>query len=651
MLQDNDLQNFLEALKASDTPAVVPAQPSSTLRNADGIFPSEIWRLACSLQIAASAGDAPQLASHAAQIILDDIKGLQHCAPLSDLSRWVQAIAWARTQPPLTNPATVTVPPGRIREVIVGNACRRLRDRGYSITIGAHGPQVDISSRRQIVQSAENLVNLLGGLDTANQVIGFLNNAKLHHDGIWLFGETSLGFGAKQPMPPVGWLFSLGLRHLNCQGRAKKPAVAWKSLVELATDFAAVHDCQRYSQFEGLNLHATQIHRALADSILWREFFSLPQMPPKALRQVLDVLEGILTHEDEAKLGFAARPFFKELAKLLELSVDDRLTSHPRTALAQTLPLLHRLTGGARTVNIDYGDPLAMNARTQDGTLLFACGKDHVITLPRALLASAACQLIFTQIWEKLGKRAEDITKETLEHTIINACQSKAATVLGNKKYLVRKSRYEIDAATRDQDRIVLIETKGKSLTSQSRSGDIFSFFNDYSESFLRMLSQLVRHEVHLRHGLTPLTAAGEKVDDLRPMKVAVSPLSYGPISDKLLSSSLLRSFIGAKLNLITPNDKNQKIMDKLHERINRILQNTSLVAPQRNGVPDLTPYFIDVFWLDIGQLLYILDRANTVWDAFAPLKHITFNSRDFWTELANADRGELTKDKWKPAG
>jgi hypothetical protein len=71
-------------------------------------------------------------------------------------------------------------------------------------------------------------------------------------------------------MIPVGWLFSLALRHLGRPGRARKPEVAWKSLVNLAIDFAAAHDCQRYNQFEDLDLHASQFERMLANSTLWR---------------------------------------------------------------------------------------------------------------------------------------------------------------------------------------------------------------------------------------------------------------------------------------------------------------------------------------------------------------------------------------------
>ena len=35
--------------------------------------------------------------------------------------------------------------------------------------------------------------------------------------------------------------------------------------------------------------------------------------------------------------------------------------------------------------------------------------------------------------------------------------------------------------------------------------------------------------------------------------------------------------------------------------------------------------------------------------DAVSGLRHITFSTRDFWTEAAIADRQTLTKDKWYP--
>src|SRR6202040_1617892 len=118
----------------------------------------------------------------------------------------------------------------------VGAACLRLRKQGYKVEVGAYGVHVAEASRREIVGKAEGLVALLGGLETATQVLSYLRDAHFSHDGMWLFGEVGLDLHAqKRAMIPVGWLFSLGLRYLGRPITARKPAVAWKSLVELAT--------------------------------------------------------------------------------------------------------------------------------------------------------------------------------------------------------------------------------------------------------------------------------------------------------------------------------------------------------------------------------------------------------------------------------
>lgn len=650
MLQDKDLVAFLEAWKGSDHQPL-PSSLPDVLERADGLYAAEVWRLGCSLQIAATLGDAPQEAVDAAKLISREIGDLR-CAPINEHHLWTTAIAWARARLNSAGTSPRDLHAGREREEVVGTACLRLRKQGYTVEVGAYGPRVAETSRRDIVAKAEILIRLLGGIDVTGQVLAFLKDTKSFHDGIWLFGERGLNiYDAKRPMLPVGWLFSLAIRHLNRPRTARKPEIAWKSLCELATDFAAAHDCQRYSQFEDLDPHASQLHRMLVNSTLWRELFTLPQIPPTALRHILTALGAGLTPEDRTRLGLSFDALTAEIRQLLERSADDRLTLFSRSQIEQELPVLRSLTGGAvETVNAGYGDPTAASMRTQDSTLLFACGLERAITMPRAFLAASACEHVFRFIWSKLeSKRAAEIVGSTLERAIANACTGKAPTVVVNRAYKAGGRRYELDVATRDEDRIVLIETKGKSLTQRSRSGDMFAFFRDYSDSFLAMFAQLVRHEVHLKEGQSPLIAVGEVVDDLRPIKVAVSPLSYGPVSDKVLSSGVLRSIVGAKLVLVAPNPEHEKIVSSFNQRTSALIDDMLVVAPKRDGRAELFPYLIDVFWLDLGQLLYILDRSNTVWDAFRPLKHMTFSSRDFWTELAYADRQGLTDGKWRP--
>src|SRR5215217_2686757 len=106
MLEDGDLKAFLNAFEKSNDPHLLPRPPSDVLAKHDGLFAPEIWRLGCSLQIAAVLGDAPQAAAVAARLILDEIHDLRY-APLKDQDAWTRAIAWARAQPPFAEAASL----------------------------------------------------------------------------------------------------------------------------------------------------------------------------------------------------------------------------------------------------------------------------------------------------------------------------------------------------------------------------------------------------------------------------------------------------------------------------------------------------------------------------------------------------------------
>lgn len=650
MLKDDDLVAFLDAFAVCGAPEVTPIDPRNVLLNENGLFPAEVWRLACSLNIMLQLGDVRPEAVKALQVVLGATKDAR-CEPFSNLHAWSSSLAWALAQPSFSDPSSIAGPLGRDRERIVGAACLRLRKRGFTVDVGAYGPRIAEGSRREIIRQIDAYVGLLGGSRVASQLLRHLRDNKLYHDGLWLFGEVGLNiYDHKRPMPPVGWLFSMSLRKLRYRGNARKPDVAWATLIELTTDFAAAHDCQRYSSFEGVDLHPSEFHRTILESILWRELFTLPQMPANALLAVLEALCESITHEEAESLGLSIRSLMSEVSFLLRLSADDRENMYDVDAISPKIPILKLISGGVRkAINEEYGDPLAANGRTQDSALLLSCPGAKIFILPSSLLSVAICNCIFEFIWKKIGSRAGVLIGRTLEHAVRIACHAKTRVLFCQREYSVNRERFEIDVAARDGDFVVFIETKGKSLTRESRSGSTFKFIEDYTESFLRLMSQLVRHEANTRSGYGPIADAGEFGETPRFVKVAVSPLSYGPVSDKFLSSSIIRSLAGATLKLVSPDNERQRIIDRFNRRTRSIFGSISSIAGSQDHGFALRGILIDTFWLDFGQLIYVINRANSVREAFSPLEHISFSSRDFWTEVAYADRSGLTTGKWRP--
>lgn len=294
MLREDDIARFRERFReATATAGASPVDPTSALKTQKGLFPEEIWQLAQSLQIAAVLGDADRREAVAADIIARQMRDI-YCVDLDQSAEWQQAIAWAVTQPGMADvnaPRTFTD-----RSEQVGQACRRLRKQGYQLSVKAYGVEISDKSQREIAGRIDRLVAHLGGTEVAMQVCRTVDDNKQIYDGMWLLGDRVPGiWNTKQPAFPIGWIFSLGLRHLGKGGNARKPEVSWKTITQLATDFAAAMNCQRYSQYEEIDIRPGNAWRVLRDSLLWREIFSLPQVPPQVLPSLREAIDALIT--------------------------------------------------------------------------------------------------------------------------------------------------------------------------------------------------------------------------------------------------------------------------------------------------------------------------------------------------------------------
>jgi len=633
---------FLEAEKRSFSD---PRPPSELLTAAEGgLNAADLWRLSRSIQVAASAGMMSEPVATTLGMVSKDVSGDRY-AGFDDRDAWTEAICWAKAKPEFLNP------PSRTERVVhVGKACSRLIERGYKIEISAFGPYASAETVTAICDQIISLVRLVGGVCCAQNIFRILVQSKAVHDGFFIFGNrVSSTPGEHAPAYPWGWLLTLAMANLTSPARAGKPQVAWKTLVEVARDFAAIHDCQRYSQFEQMtHIPPEEFERVLRESITWRELFSLPQAPQLVVMKIGDALTATLTPEDEEKLGFKLIDLLNELRLLLVQSHDTELRLFTSGPVRASHPILWAEALGKRgKVNPGYKEPADSHLRNQDRFLIFEAPDNNVALLPRPLAGNAACEMLFRLIWQRLPKaRAAEVTGQVLELAIAAACREKSPPIVApDVSYERDNQTFQLDVGTRDEGALVLFETKAKSLTAKARSGSVYSGFIDYADSFLAMLNQLVRHDYYLRStGMPPLTSGDDKTGDITVFKVAVSPLSYGPIMDRLLTATAMPAILGRKFESLSAVADDVKAIEDFNAATTELLKRLAKVAPTNDQVElDLFPYFIDVYWLDLGQLLYALDRAPSVSAAFRPLKHLTFGTRDFWTEIAFADIQLLT--------
>ena len=659
MLEHSDLEAFVELVRRAEREASpsLTMRPDTVLRTATPsdhlLHRNELGRLCGSLKTASDAGDVSDSAHRILYAIAEDLSSEGfHYLPLTHTKEWLHAIAWAYAHP-ASLPSDYLPHPGQDRRSAVGTACRALRERGYRVDIGAHGPRIDTELRPRIAQQVDSLIAQIGGVDAAQQLCRIIHQTGKVHAGMWLLGNVPAPIEQPpQPAVPFGWLLSLALRNIHVKPSTRDPADSWNSAVGLAIDFAATMDCQRYNRFDGFSLAAPDFVPALEESLTWRELFTLPQVPSSVLPTLRDAFLQIDWPDGTDALRHDVDRLFGELLDLLETLHNDRLTVTTQLAARTDFPRLWRHARAPRAkVNARYLDPFGGKPRNHDRYVFFQADDDRVIILPRSLTAAAACEAIFRLVWTKPDPEpAKRIVANTIEKSVAIACRkTDTARVWENLSYREGKTNLEIDVAIRDGDDIVLFEAKSKSLTSESRSGNLMAFIDDYTKSFLALLGQLVRHDRNIKRGLTPLSEPGEDATALRITKIAVSPLSYGPASDHVLTNALMHSIADARLHAAEADPEHVRILKKFNDSIRDSIEIVDEIATKQDGKVDMVRYFMGVFWFDLGQLLYALHRGHSVIDAVSAFRHLTFSTRDFWTEAAFADRTTLSEPKWGP--
>lgn len=657
MLKHSDLETFVELARRAEQEATTSPtiSPDTVLRattpSEDLLHRNELGQLRRSLKIASVAGDVPDSAHKILHTIVQDFSAESYIyLPLTHSKEWLDAITWALSDPARLASAS-SLHSGEDRQWVVGNACRALRDRGYDVNIGAFGPLVDASTRTRIARKVNSLFAQIGGIDAARRLFRILRETRKLHAGIWLFGSVSTSWDQlPRPAVPFGWLLSIALRNIHASPRTLYPAELWDSAVRLAIDFAASTDCQHYNRFDGTNLDAPDFLPTLVASLEWRELFTLVQVPTSVLPILRQSLSQIDWPNDTDDLSRNVDRLFGELDRLLNALHEDRLSVIQRANVR--FPLLWAYARAPKAkVNSDYLDPFGKQSPNHERYVFFEASSGKVIALPPTLTAAAGCETIFSLIWKVAGQDvAGKIVGKTIEKAVFIACRAHTANVWENITYQDNDGAdLEIDVAAREGQELVLFECKTKALTRKARTRDLMEFIDNYTKSFLYMLGQLVRHDQNIKCGRTPLTQDSDDLNTLQVRKIAVSPLSYGPVSDHVLINSLMRSIAQVRLNAVQDNPCHSQIVENFNKSVEKSIQIIEQIAPQRDGRANMFGYLMRISWFDLGQLLYALHRGRSLTDAISAVSHLTFSTRDFWTESALADREGLTKSKWHP--
>lgn len=649
MLEDSALADFLKLVeRATGHQLRLSAEdPVSALRTTtagrDSLYRSDLVQLWRSAQIAHAAGDAALLPAQVVFSIFQQFRNEHdNCLSLRHGDPWIRAILWALDPDRLTA-ARISTEIAGSREAFVGAACARIRKLGYDAPINAHGVALSSSAQKDIADHVDAAISRVGGRWILRHLFKRLVVSRRLYGGLWLFGDrvTSSDQTAK-PATPIGWLLPLAIRHIHRKPMSRTMDQDLREAVSLAEDLACCFDCQRYGMFEGFNPDAVEFPRVLHESVAWRELFSVPQMPPSTLPTLREAFASVEWPQDASELRNSVVGLLDELMRLVADLPTDELQERAVHFVAEEFPLLWRHSHAVpASANADYLGPFRERTRTHETFVFFETLNGAVVTLPRSITVACGVRMVFELLYEGQLDKPSELIARVYEESIAIACQGKCDHLYKNRLYHADRKSLEIDIATRTGTHIFLFETKAKILTDAARSGSLPSMIFDYANSYLALLKQLLRHEWYLKQGKTPIVSPDEALGKITITKVAVSPLSFGPIADKVLATALTEAISLNRLSLGTAKAKDAKLLGDFNALVSDVADELSRLAKsQKNGQSRL-PYLMNVVWLDLGQVLYLLRRSSSLNAQNVVLSSTSFMTRDFWTEVAWADRLE----------
>lgn len=545
------------------------------------------------------------------------------------------------------------------RSHAVAAAIGRLEQKGYEINLSAFGASFDEKVFQTICKKISDEVEALGGRSVAVAVLRYFERANRIYKGSLLYGRAVDQVPQpREPGVPWHYLYNLGLKHYNSNGRGHSEA-RFVQLIELARDMAAVIDVESYSTFEHLNISHVKFHSSILDRVIYDELFAFPQWQPTIAPQLLALWLRHLVNEG-CTLPLATLDEWTAFGGSLiaKAEVSSLLSTHPTDYVSSGLDahkartLCAALALKMDDVNKDYLTPLDTSKRNSPSAPLYAQSATRYVLPPRGMAGRALYEGIYRLLREAKTPQLETIMGKALELLTADAIElmGRRPDIVGAQYRLPGQSRklapYEVDVADDSEKRVFLFECKKKPLTNVARGGNSLTATLDFAQALLHPLVQLNRHEAQLRSrpGITFVDGRVLQLGGRDIQRIAVAMTDHGSMQDRVFVRAMILGLWGATLSAKDP--AHQPAADKINRELVDLAAGVVLLAPLAGEDFNrfVRHYVHSTWWFGIDQLFFLCSQAPDLWSAISALGSITFGTGDMMTEIAHCDRIGLLK-------
>jgi hypothetical protein len=140
----------------------------------------------------------------------------------------------------------------------------------------------------------------------------------------------------------------------------------------------------------------------------------------------------------------------------------------------------------------------------------------------------------------------------------------------------------------------------------------------------------------------TKLLLSGRQIE-----RIVVNLTDHGSMQDRTFLSGIVCALWGGSLNSGDP--ARQSEADEVSAEVASVVNGIADLAKAAGKTLDefLRPYLMSMWWLSIDQLALVCSMRASLWDGLLSVRHLTFQTGDFLSEVANRER----MGKGNPAG
>ena len=447
---------------------------------------------------------------------------------------------------------------------------------------------------------------------------------------------------------PYNYLINLGFRYVKEEG-AIYPRINkdFQEIIHVATTMCFVlYPVQPYSIWEDIFHRDRTPIQFFKDLILKESIFNLPQTSSSYTKEVCHYIINRLSESiNSTSLPFSLTDYLQVLDFVLFHAQYNKFVSFFRYEMRLNIKkesldkIFDVISQDCDSLNIEYLNPLDSKQITYWIKPLIKCRGGKFAIIPKTIgswgfyeALMIALRPLCKNIDSTVGSIIENFIKYKLDEHNISSSWG---------KYMASQGEGECDIVIESTSGIVLIESKKKSLTRKSKSGEEFQIIIDLSNSILDSQLQCMRTESILKsEGYIDLN--GGKISsrlnwNQRTIEnVTLTFTNFGAIQDREMTKQILYelckyyftvSFDNTELDKKMLNDITKKF-DKLKEKQNQLIK-------YYTSSGDNHPFF-NSWFLNLEQLMFVINLSNSNDDFYERLKvwkYVTCGCLDFYLE------------------